>query len=104
MTDRHRREPEDEPLTEEPTTEPSPEATAQPGETSKPLTLRGSFGTVAGASMLGLEQALRDGPPPQIQAAEHMPARGGSGQDDDLVIEFPGPPPREDPGTKDGER
>ena len=59
MTDRHRREPEDEPLTEETMTEP---------------------------------------------AAEHMPARGGAGRDDDLVIEFPGPPPREDPGTKDGAR
>ncbi len=54
-----------------------------------PLTTKGSFGTALGASMLGLEQALRDGPPPQIQAVEHTPDRRADSGDSDLVIHFP---------------
>jgi len=53
-----------------------------------PLEFPGSFGAAAGAAMLGFEQALRSEPPPQIQAGEHVPERGLSG-DTDLVIEFP---------------
>ncbi len=53
--------------------------------------------------MLGLEQALRDEPPAQILAAEHMPARGSSGQDDDLVIEFPDPLARGGPDDEGAE-
>jgi hypothetical protein len=66
--------------------------TADPEPASEPLTLKGSFGTAVGAAMLGFEQALRDGPPPQIQAAEHLPDRRTTSGEDGLVIEFPGPP------------
>ena len=71
-------------------------------QTTQPLTLKDSFGTALGSAMLGFEQALRDGPPAEVQAAEHMPQAGGSGQGSDLVIEFPHPVGEDDPD--DGER
>jgi RimJ/RimL family protein N-acetyltransferase len=73
---------------------PTRHKAADHGSSGDPLTMAGSFGTAVGAAMLGFEQALRSGPPAQILAGEHMPERGGFGQDDGLVIEFP-----EDPGT-----
>jgi hypothetical protein len=57
--------------------------------------LKVTFGTAVGAAMLGLEQALRNEPPPEVMAAEHLPERGRSGDagadeaDGGLVIEFP---------------
>lgn len=75
-----------EPHVEEPPDEPR---AAEP--VSKPLTLKGSFGTAMGAAMLGFEQALRREPPAEILAAEHQPERGYAGQDGDLVIGFPDP-------------
>ena len=45
-----------------------------------------SYGTAIGAAMLGLEQALRSQPPPEVLAVEHAPARGLSGQDEDIVL------------------
>jgi hypothetical protein len=39
--------------------------------------------------MLGLEQALRDEPPPQVQAAEHMPDRRTIPGAADLELHFP---------------
>ena len=60
-----------------------------------PLEFPGSFGTAAGAAMLGFEQALRSEPPPEIQAAEHVPERGLSGEGDGLRIEFPEDLPRQ---------
>ena len=64
----------------------------QPEDTLEPLTLRkGGFGTALGAAMLGFEQALRNEPPAEILAAEHMPERGGSADDGGLVIEIPDP-------------
>jgi len=59
-----------------------------------PLTLKGSFGTAVGASMLGLEQALRDEPPPQVQAAEHMPDRRTIPGAADLELHFPDSAPQ----------
>lgn len=67
-------------LDDEPTNEQS---------TTEPLTLKNTFGTALGSAMLGFEQALRNEPPAEILAAEHMPERGGSGQGSDLLIEFP---------------
>lgn len=73
----------------EPTEQPPREdASTSP---SKPLSTKGSFGTAVGAAMLGFEQALRNEPPAEILAAEHMPERGHSGQDGDLLIEIPDP-------------
>ena len=57
----------------------------------KPLSMKGGFGTALGAAMLGFEQALRNEPPAEILAAEHMPEPGRSGDQGDLVIEFPEP-------------
>lgn len=54
-----------------------------------PLEFPGAFGTAVGAAMLGFEQALRSEPPPEIQAAEHVPERSLGGSDEGLVIEFP---------------
>lgn len=75
--------------------EHGPDDGASIGSTSRaapdelaPLEFPGSFGTAVGAAMLGFEQALRSEPPPEIQAGEHVPERGLSG-DSDLVIEFP---------------
>lgn len=51
-----------------------------------------SFGRGAsaiGSAMLGLEQALRSEPPPEVMAAEHVPVRGLSGADDVRVLVFP---------------
>jgi hypothetical protein len=39
--------------------------------------------------MLGLEQALRDGPPPQVRAAEHTPDQRALRGDAEVLIEFP---------------
>ena len=55
------------------------------------MTLRDSFGTAMGAAMLGFEQALRSGPPPEVLAAEHIPERDQVAGDDDTIIEFPEP-------------
>jgi hypothetical protein len=63
-------------------------------ETTEPLTLKDSFGTAVGAAMLGLEQALRNEPPPQIQVAEHTPDRRTVSGDDDLEIHLPELPAR----------
>lgn len=68
--------------------EPEAAPTVEP-PSLKPPEFPGTFGTAAGAAMLGFEQALRSEPPPQIQAAEHIPERGFSGEDDGVVIEFP---------------
>ena len=67
--------------------EPEPAPTEPPS--LEPPEFPGTFGTAAGAAMLGFEQALRSEPPPEIQAAEHIPERGASGEDDGVVIEFP---------------
>ena len=58
-------------------------------ESIAPLEFPGAFGTAVGAAMLGFEQALRSEPPPEIQAAEHVPERSLGGSDEGLVIEFP---------------
>ena len=55
----------------------------------EPLTMKGSFGTALGSAMLGFEQALRSGPPPEVLAAEHMPERGYSGDGNRVHIGFP---------------
>ena len=56
------------------------------------MTLKDSFGTAMGAAMLGFEQALRTGPPPEVLAAEHIPERDQvTGGDGELVIELPDP-------------
>jgi hypothetical protein len=39
--------------------------------------------------MLGFEQALRSEPPPEIQAAEHVPERDIGGDDGGFTIAFP---------------
>ena len=67
--------------------ERTPEATPEPAD--EPLTLKGSFGTAVGAAMLGLEQALRDGPPPQVRAVEHTPDQRALRGCTELFIEFP---------------
>jgi hypothetical protein len=58
-----------------------------------------SFGaglaTAVGAAMLGLEEALRSQPPPEVMAAQHRPIRGLSGQDQEIVLVFPDDPPAE---------
>jgi len=76
---------------------------ATDAEASTPaLTMRGSFGTAVGAAMLGFEQALRSGPPPEVLAAEHIPERGYSGDaSGDLVIVIPESPARPDPPNRD---
>lgn len=68
---------------------PDPEEPSTEGSSTEPLTLKNPFGTALGSAMLGFEQALRNEPPAEILAAEHMPERGGSGQGSDLLIEFP---------------
>lgn len=68
------------------------DADTRPEPTIEPLTLKGSFGTAMGAAMLGPEQALRDGPPPQIQAAEHVPDRRTVSGEGGLRIDFPDSP------------
>ena len=56
------------------------------------MSMKNSFGTAIGAAMLGFEQALRKEPPAEILAAEHMPERDqATGNDGDLVIDFPDP-------------
>ena len=65
-----------------PTTEDEPKSIP-------PLEFPGSFGTAVGSAMLGFEQALRSEPPPEIQAAEHVPERSLGGSAEGLVIEFP---------------
>ena len=55
----------------------------------EPLKTSSGFASAVGGAMLGLEMALRDAPPPQVQAAEHMPERDHVGADGDVVIEFP---------------
>jgi hypothetical protein len=61
----------------------------QEDQASEALNLKNSFGTAIGAAMLGLEQALRDEPPPQVQAAEHMPDQRRVPGNDDLELHFP---------------
>ena len=65
------------------------------------LESRRSFGTAIGAAMLGLEQALRSQPPPQVMAVRHAPIRGLSGQDDGPVLVFPDEPPSPGSGQAD---
>jgi len=56
------------------------------------MSMKDSFGTAVGAAMLGFEQALRKGPPPEILAAEHIPERDLVSDDDgQFVIELPEP-------------
>ena len=56
------------------------------------MSMKDSFGTAVGAAMLGFENALRKGPPPETLAAEHVPERGEiSGGDGELLIQFPEP-------------
>ena len=77
---------------------PSPDRSGEPPSaddvastrSSEPLSLKDTFGTAVGAAMLGFEQALRDGPPPQIKAAEQTPDERRVVGADDLTIEFPG--------------
>lgn len=72
---------------------PAPTTEDEPKSIS-PLEFPGNFGTAVGAAMLGFEQALRSEPPPEIQAAEHVPERGLGGSNEGLVIEFPEDAPR----------
>ncbi len=72
-------------------TDDAVEDAAAEEDAAGPLSTKGSFGTAVGAAMLGFEQALRNEPPAEILAAEHMPERGHAGQDSDLVIEVPEP-------------
>jgi hypothetical protein len=51
------------------------------------MSLKDSFGTAVGAAMLGFEQALRGGPPPETVAAEDVPERGIA-DDGHSLIEF----------------
>ena len=60
-------------------------------EPAKPESLKVLSGTAIGAAMLGFEQALRQQPPAEVLAAEHVPQRGTIGLDGDLVIDFPAP-------------
>jgi hypothetical protein len=70
-------------------TEDGPVELDEPVET---MSMKNSFGTAVGAAMLGFEQALRNDPPPEVMAAEHVPERGQVGGDDgELIIEFPDP-------------
>jgi hypothetical protein len=74
--------------TEPADTEDGPVELDEPVET---MSLANSFGTALGSAMLGFEQALRNDPPAEVQAAEHMPERGTIGEDDGLLLEFPEP-------------
>jgi hypothetical protein len=55
------------------------------------MSMTGSFGTAVGAAMLGFEQALRNEPPPEVLAAEHMPERDHTSGDGSVTIGFPAP-------------
>jgi len=79
-----------------PPTPADEQAAAVSGAPAKPLAT--SFGTALGAAMLGFEQALRNEPPAEVMAAEHMPSPGQISGDGEVVIEFPEHP--EDPGTR----
>ena len=48
-----------------------------------------SWGTAAGAAMLGFEQALRSEPPPETVAGAHVPERGLAGEDEGTMLTFP---------------
>lgn len=61
------------------------------------LDMRNTWGTAVGAAMLGFEQALRKGPPPETVAAEHVPERGSPGLDQGRVLVFPD----DDPGSNE---
>ena len=79
---------------------PTPEADDGPVELDEPvetMSLKNTFGTAAGAAMLGFEQALRREPPAEVLAAEHMPERDQvTSGDGGLIIDLPGPiEPRE---------
>ena len=80
---RHRSRPPD------PNGEPPSADDVASTRSSEPLSLKDTFGTAVGAAMLGLEQALRDGPPPQIKAAEQTPDERRVVGSADLTIEFP---------------
>jgi hypothetical protein len=73
------------------TVDPSGQEDEHEAQPTKPLSTKGSFGTAVGAAMLGFEQALRDGPPPQIQAAERTPDQSQVTGTADVVIDFPEP-------------
>ncbi len=54
--------------------------------------MKDSFGTAMGSAMMGFEQALRNEPPAETLAAEHMPERDHvSGGDGSFRIDFPKP-------------
>ena len=79
---------------------PAPETVDGPVELDEPvetMSLKTTFGTAAGAAMLGFEQALRREPPAEVLAAEHMPERDQvTSGDGELIIDLPGPiEPRE---------
>ncbi len=61
-------------------------------EATEPLSLKDAAANVMGHAMLGLDQALRDGPPPQIRAAEQTPDESTVSGTSDLTIEFPDAP------------
>ena len=65
-------------------------------EATEPLSLKDAAANLVGHAMLGLDQALRDGPPPQIRAAEQTPDESTVSGTDDLTIEFPDTPVRSD--------
>lgn len=54
-----------------------------------PPSLAATFASAIGASMLGLEQALRSQPPAQVTAWEHRPVRGSTASDGGISLEFP---------------
>jgi hypothetical protein len=56
-------------------------------------TFGSGIATAVGAAMLGLEEALRSQPPPEVMAAQHRTVRGLSGQDQELVLVLPDDPP-----------
>jgi hypothetical protein len=56
------------------------------------MSMKDSFGTAVGAAMMGFEQALRNEPPAETLAAEHMPQRDHvSAGDGSFRIDFPEP-------------
>jgi hypothetical protein len=52
----------------------------------------GSIGSAIGAAMLGLEEALRSQPAPQVSVEKHRPFRGLSGREGEPVLVFPDEP------------
>jgi hypothetical protein len=61
------------------------------------MSMKDSFGTAVGSAMLGFEQALRNEPPAETLAAEHMPERDQISGDDGTTIIWPEPVERRSP-------